>query len=97
MHVISRKKLLEFWERHADAVGPLQSWFHEVCKAEWENSAELKDRYPSASIINAERVVFNIGGNKYRLIVRINYTSKTVFIRFVGTHRQYDRVDPENV
>ena len=97
MHVISRKRLVEFWQEHADAAGQLQAWFHVTCKAEWANSAELKAKFGAASIINAERVVFNVCGNKYRLVVRINYASKTVFIRFVGTHAQYDRIDPESV
>ena len=78
-----------FGEKHADAAGPLQAWYHEARKAEWANSVELKASYRTASIINAERVVFDIGGGKYRLVVRINYASKTVFIRFVGTHAKY--------
>ncbi|MDD5706824.1 MAG: type II toxin-antitoxin system HigB family toxin [Kiritimatiellae bacterium] len=97
MHVISRKRLCEFWERERDAEQALKAWFHEAEKAWWRNSAELKKQYGSASIVNAERVVFNICGNKYRLVVRINYAGRTVFIRFVGTHRQYDRIDVETI
>ncbi len=97
MHVIKRKPLQDFGEKHADAAGPLQAWYHEARKAEWANSVELKASYRTASIINAERVVFDIGGGKYRLVVRINYASKTVFIRFVGTHAKYDRIDPGSV
>lgn len=97
MHVISRKKLCDFWAIHPDAAEALKAWFHEVEAASWKNSAELKGKYGTASIINAERVVFNICGNKYRLISRINYLSKTVFIRFVGTHREYDRVNAETI
>ena len=93
MHVISIKKLRTFWINHAEAEEALKAWFHEAEVATWANSAELKDKYGTASIINAERVVFNICGNKYRLAVRINYTSGTVFVRFVGTHREYDRID----
>jgi len=95
MHIISIKMLREFWETYSDSEQALKAWFHEVKSAGWENSAELKDKYGSASIINAERVVFNVCGNKYRLVVRINYKSKTVFIRFVGTHKQYDKIDAE--
>jgi mRNA interferase HigB len=95
MHVIAVKPLKDFWNRHPDSEGPLQAWYHEAKDAHWKNSAELKVRYPSASIINSERAVFNIGGNKYRLVVRINYKSETVFVRFVGTHAAYDRIDPE--
>ena len=97
MHVISRKALVEFWTKVPGAEMALRAWFHEVEAAAWEDSAELKEKYRNASIINSERVVFNICGNKYRLIVRINYKSKTVFIRFVGTHREYDRINVETV
>lgn len=97
MHVLSRKALRDFWERVPEAEGALQAWFHEACAAAWKTSAELKARYGSASIISAERVVFNLGGNKYRLVARINYESSTLFVRFVGTHREYDRIDVETV
>ncbi|NCC50342.1 MAG: type II toxin-antitoxin system HigB family toxin [Spartobacteria bacterium] len=97
MHVISRKKLRDFWAGHADAEEQLKAWFHEAKTASWASSVELKKKYGKASIINAERVVFNICGNKYRLVVRINYTSGAVFVRFVGTHRQYDKIDVETI
>ncbi len=97
MHVISRKALSEFWARHPTAEPPLRAWFHEASGARWESSAELKARYPSASILSADRVVFNVGGNRYRLVVRIHYAGGTVFVRFVGTHREYDRIDAETV
>lgn len=93
MHVISRKQLVEFWRRHPDAKDSLAAWYHEVRAAQWNTSARLKQQYGTASIINAERVVFNICGNRYRLVVRINYASSTVFIRFVGTHGQYETID----
>lgn len=97
MHVISRKALKEFWKEHPDAEDSLKAWFHEASAAQWANSAQVKEKYRSASIIGAERVVFNICGNKYRLAVRINYASKTLFVKFIGTHREYDRIDVENV
>ena len=97
MHVISRKKLLEFWSKHPDSEGALKTWFHEAKSANWKNSAELKAKYRIASIVSSERVVFNICGNKYRLVARINYKSSTVFVRFVGTHKQYDEIDVESV
>jgi mRNA interferase HigB len=93
MHVISRRALTDFAARYPDAAEPLHAWYHEAKAASWENTAQLKERYPLASVINAERVVFNIGGNKYRLVVRINYGSGTVFIRFVGTHKEYDGIN----
>ena len=93
MHVISRKTLQDFWERVPDSEVALRAWFHEAEGASWQNSAELKSKYGSASIVSSERVVFNICGNKYRLVVRVNYTSGAVLIRFVGTHREYDKID----
>ena len=97
MHIISRKTLKEFCERPArrDAKGPLDAWWHEVKRANWETPADIKARYRSASILKNNRVVFNIGGDKYRVVVKINYPTKTVFIRFVGTHREYDKIDAE--
>ncbi|RPJ61085.1 MAG: type II toxin-antitoxin system HigB family toxin [Acidobacteria bacterium] len=97
MNVIARKTLKQFWTRHTDAEQELKSWYHEVKRATWQNSAELKNRYPKASIINSERVVFNICRNSYRLVVRINYESGTVFIKFIGTHAEYDAIDVETI
>ncbi len=97
MHVIARRVLRGFWEEHPNAEQPLKAWFHEAAHASWNNTAELKRRFPSASIITRERVVFNIGGNNYRLVVRVSFASQTLFVRFVGTHQEYDRVDPETV
>ena len=95
MHVIKRKTLIQFYEkpRYRDAKGPLEAWFYEATRAQWASPADVKANYRSASILKDNRVVFNIAGNKYRLVARINYDSKTVFVRFVGTHREYDRID----
>jgi len=97
MHVIKRRTLIEFYEqpRYQDAKGPLEAWFYEANRAQWASPADVKESYRSASILKDNRVVFNIAGNKYRLVARINYDSKTVFVRFVGTHREYDRIDAE--
>ena len=97
MHVISRKDLVEFAHRHPHAESLLNAWYHEARAANWGSSAELKQRYRTASIINAERVVFNICGNKYRLVVRINYASGAVFVRFLETHGECDAIDAEVV
>lgn len=99
MRIISRKKIKEFYEQpgFSDAKGPLESWFHETKNAEWESPADIKHRYPSASFIKDNRVVFNIGGNKYRLVARINYPYKIVYIRFIGTHKEYDRINAEEI
>lgn len=97
MHIISRKKLKQFYEqsKYKDAKGPLEAWFFEAKHADWSTPADIKAIYRSADILKHNRVVFNIGGNKYRLIVKINYPTKTVFIRFIGTHREYDHIDAE--
>ena len=97
MHVISKKKLVEFYEQAGcrDAKGSLEAWYYEAKHAQWASPADVKDQYRSASILKSNRVVFNIAGNKYRLIVRINYHAKTVFVRFVGTHKEYDKTDAE--
>ncbi|MBX3729302.1 MAG: type II toxin-antitoxin system HigB family toxin [Candidatus Sumerlaeia bacterium] len=97
MHVISRRSLRAFWERHPDAEAALEAWFHEAKRAHWASSADIKARYGTASIIGSERVVFNICGNRYRLIVRVNYESQALFIRFVGTHKEYDKIDARTV
>lgn len=93
MHIISRKKLREFWENHPDARSSLESWFVDVKHGEWQKPDDIKSIYRNASIIGHNRIVFNIKGNKYRLIVSVQYTYKIVFIRFVGTHQEYDRID----
>ena len=97
MRIISKKKLREFWERHADAEEPLLAWYREVEKEDWNTPVRMKQKYPNASILGGNRVVFNIKGNKYRLVVKINYPGRIVYIRFVGTHAEYDRVNVREV
>ena len=94
MRIIARKTLRGFWEGgHADAEQPLRAWFAEVSRARWDSMADVKKRYPQASVIDRERVVFNIGGNKYRLIVKVWFAGQAVWIKFVGTHAEYDELD----
>ncbi len=93
MRVISRKTLRDFWEKHADAEQPLKAWFHETKAARWKSFTAIKARYRSADALPGNRVVFNIRGNTYRLIVRIHYNTGIVFIRFLGTHAEYDKID----
>ena len=84
--------------RHRKAVkAHLDAWYAEVAQAEWNSSAELKAQYSSASIVSAERVVFNIKGNEYRLVVAINYHFHVVLIKWLGTHKEYDNIDVEQV
>jgi mRNA interferase HigB len=97
MRVISRKALTAFWSRPdcRDAEGPLRAWFKEAEHAAWGTPADVKGKYASASVLKHGRVVFNIAGSKYRLVTKINYQAQVVFVRFVGTHAEYDRVDVE--
>ena len=97
MRIISKKRLREFWERHPSAAAALRAWFREVVQADWDMPARVKERYRSASIVGDNRVVFNIKGNDYRLVVKINYRYRTVYVRFVGTHAEYDAIDVEEV
>jgi mRNA interferase HigB len=95
MRIISRKALREFWKnrQYADAEQPLKAWFREASKADWSSPSAIKAMYRSASVVGKSRVVFNIAGNKYRLVVKVNYAYRVMYIRFVGTHRQYDEID----
>ena len=93
MRVISRKTLREFWERHPDARQALQSWYADVKRAAWTKPMDIKRVYRNASFVAHNRVVFNIKGNRYRVVVAINYEYGLVYIRFVGTHQEYDRID----
>ena len=97
MRIIAKKALREFWERHPDAEEPLLAWYREVVQEEWDTPGKVKEKYRSASIVGDNRVVFNIKGNDYRLVVKINYAYRVVYIRFVGTHADYDRIDVEEV
>jgi mRNA interferase HigB len=93
MRIISRKTLREFWERHPDARQPLQAWYADVKHAAWKTPADIKDTYRNASVVANNRVVFNIKGNKYRLVIAIQYEFGIVYIRFVGTHQEYAKID----
>jgi mRNA interferase HigB len=97
MRVIARKTLRDFYEHHADSKTPLEAWFHEAEAADWQGPQEIKNRYPSADILPGNRVIFNIKGNTYRLIVKIHYNTGIVFIRFVGTHAEYDKIDATTI
>ncbi|RKX47477.1 MAG: type II toxin-antitoxin system HigB family toxin [Verrucomicrobia bacterium] len=95
MHVIKKKTLAEFWVRHADSKVSLSAWFREAKGAKWETPQGIKQRYRSADFLPGNRVVFNIGGNKYRLVVKIAYVPGLVYIRFIGTHAEYDKINAE--
>lgn len=97
MRIISRRRLVEFWESHPDAEQPLRAWYTEAKKASWNSPAEIKRIYRSVSILSDNRVVFNIKGNTYRLVVVVEYSQGKMFIRFVGTHAEYDRIDATRI
>lgn len=97
MRVIAKRTLRAFWQRHPDAEHALKAWHSEVRRAEWKDPHAVKDMYRNASVIGRSRVVFNICGNKYRLVVQINYFYGVAYVRFVGTHAEYDIIDAETV
>jgi mRNA interferase HigB len=97
MRVIAVSTLRTFWMRHPDAEQPLKAWFEEATNASWTQPSDIKERYRSASILKNRRVVFNINGNDYRLVVAIAYKLQVVYVKFVGTHEEYDAVDAETV
>lgn len=97
MRMIAVKTLREFWESHADAEQPLKSWYKEATDTGWNTPDDIKQRYPSADILPGNRIVFNIKGNTYRLVVKIHSNTGIVFIRFVGTHAEYDKIDAETI
>lgn len=97
MRIVAKSTLRKFWERHPEVENQLTAWYNEARKANWKSPNEIKREYPSASIIEGSRMVFNIKGNHYRLIVKINYEFEIIWIRFIGTHKQYDKVDAKTI
>lgn len=100
MRVIALSTLKAFWSsssKYADSIQPAMAWYRETVRANWSSPAEVKAQFASASILKDGRVVFNIAGNKYRLVVWINYAYRVVYIRFFGTHAQYDAIDAQTI
>lgn len=98
MQIIARRTLRQFWERHPPAEGPLKAWFALVSHEEWRSPADVKAMFGNTvDFVADNRVIFYIGGNKYRLIVHIAYGFRRVLVKFVGTHADYDRIDPGSV
>nr|VFJ89233.1 MAG: mRNA interferase HigB [Candidatus Kentron sp. H]VFJ91082.1 MAG: mRNA interferase HigB [Candidatus Kentron sp. H]VFJ97386.1 MAG: mRNA interferase HigB [Candidatus Kentron sp. H] len=98
MRVIAKRTLREFWEsssQYKDSKGSLEAWHSQILKGSWENPQRMKRKFRSASILKNNRVVFNIAGNKYRLITSIDFKRQACFIKFIGTHKQYDKIDAE--
>ena len=99
MRIIARKILREFWESslYADSEQPLKAWFKVASEADWIDLADIKEQFRNASFVGNNLVVFNIGGNKYRLVVAVNYPYRVVYIRFIGTHKQYDKINVKEI
>ncbi len=97
MRIIARSTLREFWEIQAEAEPALRAWIDDVSQADWQSPADIKRIYAHVSIIANNRVIFNIKGNKYRLIAHVRYDISIIFIRFIGTHREYDDVDAATI
>ena len=99
MRVIAKSTLVKFWSQseYKDAKGSLQSWYDEAVKADWKTPQEIKTHYRSTSICGNNRVVFNIAGNKYRLVVEMQYQAGIAWVKFIGTHAQYDKMNVENI
>ena len=97
MRIIAKRTLREFWERFPDAEESLLAWFREAEKADWATPAKVKEQYRNASIVGDNRVVFNIKGNDYRLVVKFNYKYRVGYVRFVGMHAEYDKINVEEV
>lgn len=97
LRIIAKKILRDFWERHVDIEQQLKAWYQETSKAKWSNPNKIKKEYPSASFLPGNRVVFNIKGSHYRLIVKISSDYQMIWIRFIGTHDEYDKIDAKTI
>ena len=97
MRIIAKSTLREFWKLYPDAEEPLLAWYREVEKEDWSQPSQVKEKYRSASFVKGNRVVFNVKGNDYRLVVKINYPYRVIYVRFVGTHAEYDKIDVAGV
>jgi mRNA interferase HigB len=97
VRIIAIKALKVFWKKHPDSEQPLRAWYAEAKNAEWEKPADISRLYRSVSILANNRIVFNIKGNNYRLVVAINYNYRIVYIRFIGTHKEYDKINAKEI
>lgn len=95
--IFSKSTLREYWEKHPDTEQYLKTWYDTAMNADWKTLNDVKQAYANASILKDSRIVFNIKGNSYRLVAKINFEKKWIFIRFVGTHEEYDKIDVNTV
>jgi mRNA interferase HigB len=94
---MNRETLVDFYSMYKETKSQLETWYYEVKNANWRSPVEVKEKFGTASIVGGNKVVFNIKGNKYRLVTKINYKMKTVFIKFIGTHKDYDKINVEEM
>ncbi|HRN37182.1 MAG TPA: type II toxin-antitoxin system HigB family toxin [Flavobacteriales bacterium] len=97
MRIIAKRTLRDFWTKHAESEQQLKAWFRDTENAGWQNTQQLKRDHPSASILAANRIVFNIKGNRYRLIVKFNFEHQVGWVRFIGTHAEYDKINANTI
>ncbi len=97
MHIIKRKTLMEFWQKHPDSKQAIRTWYAVVNKAKWQEPSEIKKIFGTSDFLRNNRVCFNIKGNSYRLVVKVIYELQRVYIRFIGTHTEYDKIDANNI
>jgi mRNA interferase HigB len=97
VRIIAKRTLKEFWEKYPETEEPLKAWYDEVIKENWLSFNDIKKQFRTASILGNDRVVFNIKGNQYRLIVLVLFAKGKIFIRFVGTHAEYDKIDAKSI
>ena len=97
MRVIAKRTLRDFWLKHADSEQQLKAWFRETERAEWKHINQLKRDYPNASVLQDHRIAFNIKGNNYRLIVKFNFEYQIGWVRFIGTHAEYDKINANTI
>ena len=95
--IVAKRTLREFWKKYSNSEQYLKTWFETASNSNWKNPNDIKKTYANASILKNNRVVFNIKGNDYRLIVKFNFERQWAFIRFIGTHKQYDKIDANNI
>ena len=98
MQIIARRTLREFWAVHAQAEQPLRDWYTAVAKVEWRGPADVKAQFgATVDFVSDNRLIFDIAGNRYRLVAHVAYRFKRVLVKFIGTHGQYDRIDASTV
>jgi len=95
--IFAKSTLREYWERYPDSEQYLKTWYDTAMNSEWKSPNEVKQTYGNASILKDSRIVFNIKGNSYRLVAKFNFEKQWIFIRFIGTHEEYDRIDVNTI